>query len=341
LVAPSLERRRDMVAAPGGAATHAEFYAEAESLHAVELAQPASLPEELPQGATVAFWNVERLPNIAAVVGLLKQEMVDIALLCEVDAGMARTGQHHTIRETAVRLGGGYAFGVEYVELGLGDEMERAAFAGQTNMKGLHGAGIVSRSRLERPAVLRLDSTGAWFDPEFGERRIGGRIAVAAQTRVRGNRVTFVSVHLESHSDPQDRAESTRRLLALIEAYDSKAPVVMGGDFNTSTASREEREDRKSWRAALKANPDRILEPEAYEPLFNHLAAAGFDWSAANVPRAPTERPHPNDRDGRPLGKIDWFFTKNIPVSGPRVVPAVALDGSVIADHDMLLLRIP
>ena len=176
-----------MAAAPPDAATHAQFYAEAECLHAVELSQPGDLRKNLAD-ATVAFWNVERLANIAGVVDLLKREMVDIALLCEVDVGMARTGQLHTIRETATRLGGGYAFGVEYVELGLGDELERAAFPGRTNMKGLHGAGIVSRSQLERPAVMRLDSTGAWFDPEFGEPRVGGRIAVAAQSRCADNR---------------------------------------------------------------------------------------------------------------------------------------------------------
>jgi endonuclease/exonuclease/phosphatase family metal-dependent hydrolase len=341
LTIPSIERRNVMVAARPGPATHAGFYAETECLHAVELWQPANLPQESDKPLTVAFWNVERLPDIAKVGAFLNQANVDIALVCEVDAGMARSGQLHTIRETAARLGAGYAFGVEYVELGLGDDRERAAFVGQTNVAGLHGAGIVSRIRLERPAVMRLDSTGAWFDPEFGEPRVGGRIAVAAQMKLRGQSLTFVTVHLESHSDPNDRAESTLRLLALLDEYDSKAPVVIGGDFNTSTASRQEREDRKAWHATMEADPERVLKPEPHEPLFRHLAAGGFDWSDANVPRAPTERPRPHDRNDRPRGKIDWFFTRNISVSGARVVPAVTSDGSVIADHDMLLLRIP
>src|SRR5262249_8013239 len=151
----------------------------------------------------------------------------------------------------------GYAFGVEYIELGLGDEQERAGFAGQINRSGLHGAGIISRSRIERPAVMRLDSSGAWFGPEFGEIRVGGRIAVAAQAKVSGRQVTFVSVHLESHSDPQHRAESTRRLLALLDEYGAERPVVIGGDFNTSTASREEREDTETWRTILEASPER------------------------------------------------------------------------------------
>jgi endonuclease/exonuclease/phosphatase family metal-dependent hydrolase len=188
---------------------------------------------------------------------------------------------------------------------------------------------------------MRLDCTGAWFGPKFGERRVGGRIGIAAQAVVRGRAVTFVSVHLESHSDPDDRAESTRRLLALIDEYDRDAPVVIGGDFNTSTASREERADRERWRATLKADRERVLSPEPYEPLFRHLSAAGYDWAGANVPRASTERPHPHDRDDMPLGKIDWFFTRNIAVSGARIVPAIAADGKVIADHDMLLVRIP
>lgn len=340
LAAPTIEHRRVMAAERPGAEAHAALYAETASLHAVEMRQPDTLPKDIDHPAVVAFWNVERLPKVDSVARLLTEAKVDIALLCEVDVGMARTGQLHTIRETTARLGGGYAFGVEYVELGLGDERERATFAGQTNAAGLHGAGIIARSRMRRPAVMRLDSTGAWFDPEFGERRVGGRIAVAAQVKLRGRWVTFVSTHLESHTDPDDRADKTRRLIALVCAYDGTAPIVIGGDFNTSTASRAEREDRKAWRATLDANPARVLEPQTYEPLFRSLVDAGFDWSRANVPRASTERPHPRDRDDTPLGKIDWFFTRNIAVSNPRVVPAVAPNGSVIADHDLLLLEV-
>jgi endonuclease/exonuclease/phosphatase family metal-dependent hydrolase len=188
---------------------------------------------------------------------------------------------------------------------------------------------------------MRLDSTGAWFPAGFGERRVGGRIAIAAQIMVGGQPITFVSVHLESHSDPQDRAESTRRLIKLIEEYDDRAPVVVGGDFNTSTGSLAERRDRDAWRATLKANPKRVLQPEPFEPLFEHFARAGFDWAKSNAPFVSTERPDPHEQDDAPLGKIDWFFTRNIKVSAARVVPAITVDGSVISDHDMLLLRIP
>ena len=42
-------------------------------------------------------------------------------LLSELDAGMARTQNLDTTRAIARDLGAGHAFGVEFVELGLGD----------------------------------------------------------------------------------------------------------------------------------------------------------------------------------------------------------------------------
>ena len=71
----------------------------------------------------------------------------------------------------------GYAFGVEFLELDLGDAREREWHAGQSNQLGLHGAAILSPHPLGRPALIRLESDGDWFDGRHGERRVGGRIA--------------------------------------------------------------------------------------------------------------------------------------------------------------------
>ncbi|MBT7205226.1 MAG: hypothetical protein HN867_17330 [Deltaproteobacteria bacterium] len=63
----------------------------------------------------------------------------------EVDWGMARSKHRHTTKELAERLGWGYAFRVEFVELGLGDPPETAEFNGVPNEHGLHGNAILSR----------------------------------------------------------------------------------------------------------------------------------------------------------------------------------------------------
>ena len=104
-----------------------------------------------------------------------------------------------------------------------------------TNAAGLHGAGFVSRASLTRPALARLETSGRWFDGAFDERRVGGRIAVLAECAVAGRPVVFVSAHYESHTDPADRLEQTRAMLDAIDAHAPETPVLIGGDFNTST----------------------------------------------------------------------------------------------------------
>ena len=99
---------------------------------------------------------------------------------------MARTGNRHTIADLAAALGAGYVFAVEFVELDLGDARERGWFAGETNDAGLHGAGFVSARPLLDPRLLRLENSGRWFDGAFGERRVGGRIAVMAALEIAG-----------------------------------------------------------------------------------------------------------------------------------------------------------
>src|SRR5262245_57474949 len=174
--APSAADRRRMAALEASRATHARLFAGTGCLHEVE-ALPAPGAMELLKPARIAFWNVQRLGHIEATARRLADPGFDIALLCETDLGMARSGQKHTIRELAGRLGCGYLFGVEFVELGLGDEEERTRHAGEENEAGLHGAGLLARCPIRRPALMRLESEGAWFGTAFGERRIGGRIA--------------------------------------------------------------------------------------------------------------------------------------------------------------------
>ncbi len=101
-------------------------------------------------------------------------------------------------------LGAGYVFGVEFVELGpRRSARARWQFAGRQNHGGLHGAGFVSRAALERPALVRLETSGRWFDGAFHERRVGGRIAMFAEIDVAGGPVLLVSRPLREPQRPR------------------------------------------------------------------------------------------------------------------------------------------
>ena len=255
----------------------------------------------------------------------------------ELDIGMARSRQRNCLRDAAAALGANYVFGAEFLELGLGDVHERRIYAGQTNSVGLHGNGLLSSHRLEDPALIRLETDGDWFDGRHGERRVGGRCAVAARIRVKGRSVLMVSVHLESHSGPALRAEYMRRLFKAIDRIADGEPVVVGGDLNTSTLERTST-DQTFDRAALARNdPERFVRPERYEPLFGIAAAEGYSWQTANAP-GPTERP--DDAEDLVLGKIDWFLVRGAHASRAKIVPAVDPAGKAISDHDAIAITV-
>jgi endonuclease/exonuclease/phosphatase family metal-dependent hydrolase len=303
----------------------------------VEVAAPeAPLPE--PDGPVrITFWNAERCKHLEPSAHLLGSTDAAAHLLVELDAGMARSGQVHTGRELAGRLGTGCIFAVEFLELGLGDAKEREWYAGETNRLGLHGATILSPHRLERPAVVRLESEGHWFDGQRGERRLGGRIAVLATLRIMGVPVTLASVHLESHSAPAGRAAQTEILLDAIDVYAPDQPVLIGGDFNTCTIDRD-------WARGTGEkpvlDPARLLDPVPYEPLFGVMEERRYDYEKCNTLGVATQRTRPDGTPPPPLGRIDWFFSRGLTASDPATIAAVDDSGSAISDHEVLAVTV-
>jgi endonuclease/exonuclease/phosphatase family metal-dependent hydrolase len=334
---PSQEERAALLRLPPDRQSHAEAVARHRALFdRLELAPPPAA-RSLAGPARIAFWNAERGKELDASAALLGGLAADALLLCELDLGMARSGQAHTTRALAERLGTGYAFAVEFLELGLGDAREQAWHAGELNQAGLHGAAILSAVALERPAVIRLETTGDWFDGRHGERRVGGRMAVAATLPIDRTPVTLVSVHFESHGDPVQRASQMRRLIEAIDAYAPAQPVLIGGDLNTSTVSRD-------WARGTGVKPVlpalRVLDPVRFEPLFEVAAGHGYDWRACNALGVPTQRTRQDGTPTPPLGKIDWFLCRGLAVSDPATVPAVDAQGHAISDHEALVVTI-
>ena len=220
---------------PASRAEHDRLAASLPCLQAIELVPPPQ-PQPLGNRVRIAAWNAERCKYLPESAALLAGIGADIVLLTELDVGMARSGNRHTVRELARTMGAGYAFGVEYVELGLGDDREKAWHANESNAVGLHGNAILSKAPLDRPAVVRLDEGARWFAGEqsTNERRIGARMAMVANLDAGGAPLLVASVHLESSTDAADRAAQVAVLLRAIEERADGHAVIIGGDFNTS-----------------------------------------------------------------------------------------------------------
>jgi len=337
LTLPSRAAREAMRSASDDA--HPGLYRSAPCLHEVELRPSASAVA--PSALRVVAWNAERCKHVGPSVALLRAAGADVALMTEMDDGMARSGQHRTLAAIADALGAGYAFGVEFIELGLGDAREQAWHAGETNSNGLHGNGILARVPMRRPAVIRLEATGRWFVADAYQKRVGGRIATVAEVALGDAWVAVAAVHFESQTDRADRAAQMRALVAGMRAYAPDLPWLIGGDFNTNSFDIGFREVGKDdLAAALAADPHRLSDPSRHEPMFEVAAAAGLDWSACNRAHATTMRTLPDGRPEEPFAKIDWFFSRGLACSDPAVIPAVDARGAAVSDHEAIAVTV-
>ena len=113
----------------------------------------------------------------------------DLIIMSEMDIGMARSGNMHTTRKLAFRLGMNYAWGLEFVELTNGNKEEQNMTVGMKNALGLHGNAILSRCPLYNPKIFRdkLDeryfSNKAFKVNAMGtEKRLGGRMGLYVHT---------------------------------------------------------------------------------------------------------------------------------------------------------------
>jgi endonuclease/exonuclease/phosphatase family metal-dependent hydrolase len=325
LAGPSADWREAALVAPGDA--HGRLFDACEALLAVESAGETA--GEAPSGKLLALsWNAERLKSLDASAERLRPLAADVILLTELDRGMARSGNRDTVGELAAALGMAYCFAVEFIELELGDSRERAWHAGIANREGLHGNAILSRWPIEAAGMVRLERDGFWFDgSRNGERRIGGRNAALA--RVAG--ITFCSVHLESHSDPEHRALQTTRLLDAVLDFAGADPIVIGGDFNTATVGHGQK-------GGLDA--ERLCNPVPFEPLFEIMAERGFAWEAANEMGVATQRTRPDGTPAPPFGRIDWLFVRGLDARDAATLAAVDAAGAAISDHEILSVTV-
>ncbi|QRM28164.1 endonuclease/exonuclease/phosphatase family protein [Microvirga sp. VF16] len=309
-----------------GEDAHARLLQQIPAFREIEQVPPEHV-RPCPEIIRIAAFNAERLKNRPAARLLMKQAGADIALLSEVDLGMARSGNTHNLRDLIAGTGEGYLYGVEFVELDLGDQGEMRKHAGERNIRSLHGNAIVTGLALEQPHLIPLDESGLWFSGFKGaQRRIGGRMALAARIADAPRPLWIVSTHLESKTDPADRQAQILNLLQALDAIAPGEPCVIGGDFNTKALPREENERHLLLEA-----------PERYEPLFADLQKAGFTWANANL-ALPTQTPGPKNKHKPPFGKLDWIVVRGLAATNPQIVPALDEEGRAVSDHEMIVV---
>ena len=267
---------------------------------------------------TVAAWNLERCYNVEESAAVLQREGAELVLLSEVDNGMARTGQRHTSRDIAAALGMNYAFGVEFLELELGAEVELEFCKDAFNLHGFHGNALLSKAALQAPVMIRLEQHGHWFTPESPARRVGTRCAIATAVMTTEGPLCAASVHLENRGDATYREAQVKRLIDAIDKLAGDTPVIIGGDLNTGLADGGDFEK---------------------ETLFAHAYGRGFERHGGPLDKT-TTRPSRVSRSPRGTWKLDWFLTRGLVIEESRIVSSLADDGEVLSDHDMVVARV-
>lgn len=228
-------------------------------------------------------------------------------------------------------MGHGYAYAVEFVELGLGDasEVERLE-ADATNQSGFHGNAITSRLPLSDLLLVRIEEGGSWFNGATDQPRVGGRMALAARIELQDGALVVCSLHLESGSDPDLRSEQLAVVLEALDEHYGPVPCVVGGDLNTFSTSLSEAQAR--FRELRDEDPNRFCWPVPYEPLFEEAARHDLDVHGANAPEQ-TTRVQADQRPGRLL-RLDWLLVRGLEVMDRATIPAVGPQGLIISDHD-------
>ena len=293
-----------------------------DAMHLVEIGGELEPTTPLGASVTVAAWNMQRCFYPEQSAELLLKLSPDVVLVSEMDNGMARTHQRNTTRALANSLGMRYAFGVEFFELGLGNENERRLSADDFNEKGWHGNAVLSRHEPIDVALIRLDSHGHWFCPEeshssdrvLAQPRVGGRCAIAAILPSKSGNICLVSTHLENNTQGDLRQSQMERLMAALDSFAPELPIIIGGDLNNSNAD---------------------LATTSQEPLFLAARRRGFSWE--NNADGPTTRRSPFWTSSRPLRHLDWFCSRGFSAKGAEIVPALDESGKVLSDHELIL----
>ena len=344
IVEPSSEQRQRWLESLGDLGLHARLVADLACLHTVEQLPAPEKAAPLDGWVRIAAWNLERGRDVDEALALMGRCAADVWLLSELDSGMARTGNRDVPADLAAGLGAAYAYGVEFIELGIGHEVERQQLSVVTgdaieNERGLHGNAILSRSHLSDATVVRVDAGGEWFAAESSEPRVGTRMAVVATVDIGGTPVDVASLHLENRADGETRARQLEVVLGWIDEHHPGRAAVVGGDLNTFGVGWADLADRGRVTELRALEPTRFSWPVGYEPIFEAASAHGYEWNSANV-AAPTTRHGPDGLPDHVPIKLDWLLVRGLDARRPTVVPALDGRSRALSDHDVVAVSV-
>ncbi len=331
-------------------------------------------PPNPPAGESVraVAWNIERGMCLDGILQVLQEHPLvrntDALFLSELDWGMARTGNRFVAREIASALQMNYAFAPCYVALTKGAGIEKDA--GGQNQESLHGNALLSRFPLRGAHSLALPNGKDKM--EGAEKRIGSQRAVIADIEHPRAPFRAVSLHLDAHSSQRHRYLQMRQVLDHLEKLRPRLPVLIGGDWNTTThdASRALYSILGYCRRVLMGVRNVVRNhyphPESWfeRRLFRELEHRGYNYRDLNTLGECTL--HYNVQDiaanlnmgewvpqwcfwfinwalGRTGGscslKLDWFAGKEIrPVAPATALPNLKVGGKRISDHDPIII---
>ena len=294
-------------------AAHDAAMAARPEMNSIEVGGAPSSIAPLAFPFTVAAWNLERCLFAKESAAHLAATRAPVVLLSEMDNGMARTGQRHPTAEVAAILGMQYAYGIEFIEMGLGSDTERAFCEDDFNARGFHGNALLASVPLGRPFMLRLWGERLWFTD--GEQpRLGERFAIGAVIETESGPFVAVSTHLESATTAAYRERQVRDLIdALDEAFPG-LPVLIGGDLNTGNHAGGDFEA---------------------EGLFAMSAARGFTRHGGPL-EVMTTRPSLITRWPERAMKLDWFLARGLKIGETRIIPSLDETGRPLSDHDLI-----
>ncbi len=335
-----------------------------------------AVPDPTRPAIRATAWNIERgihLGKIAQVLGCHPLASIsDVLLLTELDYGMARSGNRFVAEEIARALSLNYAFAPCYLNLNKGSGLE-SEVAGD-NTFALHGNALFSRYPLLHAHSLALPNGKDKMGGK--EKRLGAQRVVIALVDHPLGRFWAVSLHLDAHSSQSHRHRQMRLVLDHMETLAPRAPILIGGDWNTSTynSKRATYSILGYWRRVMMGvrhviknhypYPERWFERH----LFRELENRGYNYRDLNVLGACTLHYDVKDlalnknmgdwipkwcfwfinwalkqntgNEGRCSLKLDWFAGREIQPDGAQP-PAVLHDirlTQTISDHDPILL---
>jgi endonuclease/exonuclease/phosphatase family metal-dependent hydrolase len=319
-------------------------------------------------------WNIERGIRLDGIIPTLQHHPVlrrsEVLLLTELDYGMARTGNVFVARDLARALKMNYAFAPCYINLNKGSGLE--ARAEGENGQALHGNAILARYPLRRPHSIVLPNGK---DKMRGkEKRLGSQRVVVADLAHPLGEVRVVSLHLDAHSTQLHRRLQMKIVLDHLESLEPKLPVLLGGDWNTTTYN------SKRATYAIAGFARRVMMGVGYfvtqhyphpyrwfeRHLFRELESRSYDFRGINEMGVGTLHYDVRDlshntnlqdwvprwcfwfmekalekQNGRASLKLDWFAAQGLAPDEsfpPKVIGGLADEKGPLSDHDAIVV---